>query len=446
MKSKIACALLAVPALARIDMVCQLDWETGPCRAAFPRWHFNRLTGTCDQKTFGGCKGNENNFFTQSACETRCARFGQNKPSTTVKPVKTTTTLENSEELRDLFSKPTKAPGSQVCVEEPFVMGRCRRAVQRWSWNADTATCEEFTYGGCYGTKNNFPTKAKCDESCRAIESRSSGVIEQMQNDAVAGLSMEEEEPETGTSDSTENEESNDASKNVDSESSDDEEPGEPTDPDVVCRRKSHTGRCRAAFERFYFDVKSGTCKTFVFGGCDNNGNNFESKEECMGFCGELVKGQTMEELLGSNQDTEEEAEEEEPMPFARFFGLPSIPPKLMQDTCALPKDVGPCRGMLPAFMFDGENCVGFFYGGCDGNANRFETIEACQSRCMMRNDANVGGEDESEDGVQVVRRLSKAERREKKMRERLARKQRGKTVKRKKGRNGRRGKNARRG
>ena len=63
----------------------------------------------------------------------------------------------------------------------------------------------------------------------------------------------------------------------------------------------------------------------------------------------------------------------------------------------------------------------------------------------MMKNDANVGGGDESEDGVKVVKRLSKAERREKKMRERLARKQREKTL-RKKGKTVRRGRNGRRG
>ncbi len=30
-------------------------------------------------------------------------------------------------------------------------------------------------------------------------------------------------------------------------------------------------GRCKAAMERFYFNVRSGKCETFVYGGCGGN-------------------------------------------------------------------------------------------------------------------------------------------------------------------------------
>ncbi|MCB9536579.1 MAG: hypothetical protein H6704_09970 [Myxococcales bacterium] len=53
-------------------------------------------------------------------------------------------------------------------------------------------------------------------------------------------------------------------------------------------------------------------------------------------------------------------------------------------DACGLPIEVGPCDAAIPRWAFDpnqGE-CVEFVYGGCQGNANNFETREACQLAC----------------------------------------------------------------
>ncbi|KAI9586508.1 protease inhibitor-like isoform X1 [Glossina fuscipes] len=51
---------------------------------------------------------------------------------------------------------------------------------------------------------------------------------------------------------------------------------------------------------------------------------------------------------------------------------------------CSLPKEVGPCRGSKLNFYYDSEakTCKEFFYGGCQGNANRFDTQEECQQLC----------------------------------------------------------------
>jgi len=45
------------------------------------------------------------------------------------------------------------------------------------------------------------------------------------------------------------------------------------------------SGRCRAAFKRYYFDTKNNACAEFIYGGCHGNGNNFVSSEECMEAC-----------------------------------------------------------------------------------------------------------------------------------------------------------------
>ena len=55
---------------------------------------------------------------------------------------------------------------------------------------------------------------------------------------------------------------------------------------------------------------------------------------------------------------------------------------------CALPiKSGGPCRGHFEMWGFDKDTkkCRKFFYGGCEGNANRFSTKKKCmkvKKRC----------------------------------------------------------------
>lgn len=55
---------------------------------------------------------------------------------------------------------------SQVCEQKPFEVGMCKAAFPRWSFNQETSMCEEFTYGGCNGNKNNFETKEECVKAC----------------------------------------------------------------------------------------------------------------------------------------------------------------------------------------------------------------------------------------------------------------------------------------
>ncbi|OQV15699.1 putative Uncharacterized protein ZC84.1 [Hypsibius exemplaris] len=52
--------------------ICHLPKETGPCRAAMPRWHFDKTTKQCQQFIYGGCDGNLNNFQTKELCEHMC--------------------------------------------------------------------------------------------------------------------------------------------------------------------------------------------------------------------------------------------------------------------------------------------------------------------------------------------------------------------------------------
>jgi hypothetical protein len=54
-----------------------------------------------------------------------------------------------------------------------------------------------------------------------------------------------------------------------------------------VCNLPKKIGPCTGAFPRYYFDIKSGECKKFIYGGCQGNGNNFVSKSACEKNCGD---------------------------------------------------------------------------------------------------------------------------------------------------------------
>nr|VZI50020.1 unnamed protein product [Spirometra erinaceieuropaei] len=48
-----------------------------------------------------------------------------------------------------------------------------------------------------------------------------------------------------------------------------------------ICNIPIKKGRCRARLERYGYNSETGKCKKFIFGGCDENENNFHSKKEC---------------------------------------------------------------------------------------------------------------------------------------------------------------------
>jgi len=52
-----------------------------------------------------------------------------------------------------------------------------------------------------------------------------------------------------------------------------------------ICQLPMKTGMCKADMKRFYYDADTKTCKSFTYGGCGGNGNNFETMEECIGKC-----------------------------------------------------------------------------------------------------------------------------------------------------------------
>lgn len=55
-----------------------------------------------------------------------------------------------------------------------------------------------------------------------------------------------------------------------------------------------------------------------------------------------------------------------------------------MSPICSMNRDPGLCMGYFPRFYYNPstKRCETFVYGGCQGNMNNFETLEACENTC----------------------------------------------------------------
>ena len=178
-----------------------------------------------------------------------------------------------------------KADGANSACELPPEPGPCNESLERWYLDADTWNCELFIYGGCGGNANNFETKEACKAACPI--------------------------PELTT-----------------------------------CELPADPGPCEGHQERWFHDDNTGNCELFTYGGCEGNANNFETETACEAACY----------------------------------------PKPAQNACKLPPEPGPCEGHQERWYLDAYtwNCELFIYGGCEGNANNFETKEACQAACPI--------------------------------------------------------------
>jgi len=48
----------------------------------------------------------------------------------------------------------------------PFTPGTGTSRLQRWYYNSDTKSCQEFQYFGPGGNQNNFETLSECQKTC----------------------------------------------------------------------------------------------------------------------------------------------------------------------------------------------------------------------------------------------------------------------------------------
>nr|CAH8853326.1 unnamed protein product [Trichobilharzia regenti] len=67
--------------------------------------------------------------------------------------------------LISLFKIHLCADCEDGCLLKPDT-GRCRAAIPSYYYDPSSNTCKVFTYGGCGGNGNRFPSKEACEKAC----------------------------------------------------------------------------------------------------------------------------------------------------------------------------------------------------------------------------------------------------------------------------------------
>nr|XP_034839588.1 tissue factor pathway inhibitor-like [Maniola hyperantus] len=112
------------------------------------------------------------------------------------------------------------------------------------------------------------------------------------------------------------------------------------------------TGPCRADIIQWYYDVRQAKCYRFFWGGCQGNGNKFETRKACIQYC-------TLNITSYAQTKTP-------------FF-------------CSLSFEYGTCFGYFNRWAWDTltKTCRRKLYSGCGGNQNNFHSHAECMATCM---------------------------------------------------------------
>ncbi|VEN50612.1 unnamed protein product [Callosobruchus maculatus] len=249
----------------------------------------------------------------------------------------------------------SKEECEEICVEPqgtdkcnlPKVAGPCEGYYPQWFYDKDSKHCSQFIYGGCLGNNNRFETREECASTC-------------VKDDSVD-----------------------------------------------ACEQKKEEGPCRGEYARFYYDKESKQCVPFLYGGCKGNNNNFLTIEACKQKCmapGRKKDHCSLPRAQGNCTDRlsrwYHDTPERRCVPFY-YTGCngnqnnfetkdaceKDCPPEVVKDTCQLPAEVGECANYVDRWYFDTRErvCRQFYYGGCGGNDNNFQTEQACRDRCTQR-------------------------------------------------------------
>uniref|UniRef100_A0A8B9HRV7 Collagen, type VI, alpha 3 n=1 Tax=Astyanax mexicanus TaxID=7994 RepID=A0A8B9HRV7_ASTMX len=124
---------------------------------------------------------------------------------------------------------------------------------------------------------------------------------------------------------------------------------------------------CKDYDAKWYFDKKNGFCTQFWYGGCGGNDNRFETEAQCLKRCMNTAHNVYLDPTSQSPCSTH--------VTTHKHAGV---------DICKLPKEEGTCIKFVLKWFYDSvsNSCTRFWYGGCGGNLNRFNTQEECEKEC----------------------------------------------------------------
>lgn len=324
--------------------VCGLAKEVGSCRNFSVKWFFDSVYGDCNRFWYGGCEGNANRFSSQELCQRACVK--PEGPERCSLPAITGPC--NASEVAYYFDatrrqcavftyggclgNTNRFPSLEACqlaclyeektldlCDQPMSPGPCQGQYRRWYYRREEGRCREFSYGGCQGNANNFQTEESCRTAC--------------------------------------------ASKT----------------PFEVCSLPKATGPCLGNFPRWHFDLATGVCREFTYTGCQGNRNRFVDRESCERMCNQTIP------YYHRGGGAASGGENEPAVAINEVIDRAPQPSVTYESVCILPKAQGSCRALVIQWYFNSASrrCEQFYYGGCEGNANRFDDRESCEAMCL---------------------------------------------------------------
>ncbi|CAG0888031.1 unnamed protein product [Darwinula stevensoni] len=385
--------------------LCLQPKTEGPCQGNFTRWHYSPADSLCKNFTYGGCKGNDNNFLTERECQIRCHGRNRQKETCLLRreegdcqeslprwyfdasqgrclPFYYTGCGGNENRFKTSEECETSCLGVIAAAQDtcslPAAVGECKDYQERWYYDIFSSRCQSFAYGGCGGNGNNFPSRDDCEKQCETIYAPPAK-IEEFRNEhcfleSDAGACTQEApqnlpqwtyESHSGVCKQFSWTGCGGNQNRFETRQECEIKCGNAQD---ICKLPKVVGPCSGAFRQWHYEPGRDTCFEFQYGGCQGNGNRFNSRTEC-----------------------EERCRQARPTEVAtRAPDAPLQPGRV--EVCQLPEDAGPCTDYTRSWYHDASSggCKAFNFGGCAGNANRFRSLESCERICGNFQDLDV--------------------------------------------------------
>ncbi|VDK65807.1 unnamed protein product [Onchocerca ochengi] len=311
---------------------CNLPQQIGTGPYRIPRWYYNSVRMRCELFFWSGCCANGNNFPSVHNCQKLCE----------VNPCK-----------QDL---------------DP---GRGNSIQSRYYFNKYTKLCEQFDYHGIDGNRNNFESLQECQRQCpEALTPCAYG-------NSISQRSCLD---------------NNDCGVNQFCHI------GQSQLTTVCCNRSPsgdqchqmlNTGSGNAYLQRWYFNVNSEQCETFIYRGLQGNENNFLSQNDCQLTCfvNPCAVGrpyQIQRKIIKCSPTNPSMC------PAGHYCHIGAEPqtnvccPNLGDNVCEQQVDRGQGNYQLQRWYWNiaSQRCMPFVYAGLKGTQNNFLNQETCERTC----------------------------------------------------------------